>query len=219
MTKSFIFDMDGTLFQTDKVLAISLEETFNHLRTLNLWEAETPLDKFREIMGATLPVVWATLLPNHSNEIREKANEYFHTKLIDSIENGKGALYSNVKELFTYLKNNGHSIFIASNGQVEYLSAIVQYYQLDNWVSETFSIQQINSQNKSDLVQIIIEKYGIKNGAVIGDRISDIKAAKSNGLIAIGCRFDFAQEDELSQADMIIDNLLEVKNFVDQIGV
>ena len=219
MSKSFIFDMDGTLFQTDKVLAISLEETFNHLRALNLWELETPLNKFREIMGATLPVVWSTLLPNHSIEIREKTNEYFHKKLIEYIKIGKGSIYPHVKELFTYLKNNNHSIFIASNGQVEYLNAIVNYYQLDNWVTETFSIQQIESQNKADLVRTIAEKYEIKNGAVIGDRISDINAAKSNKLLAIGCRFDFAQEDELAQADIIIDDLLEVINLIEKIGV
>ncbi|MFO1444029.1 HAD hydrolase-like protein [Bacillus sp. Bva_UNVM-123] len=212
MSRAFIFDMDGTLFQTDKVLALSLEETFNDLSAQHLWEKETPLDQFREIMGATLPVVWKTLLPNHSNDIREKANEYFHKKLIEQINNGKGSLYPNVEELFTYLKNNHYAIFIASNGQIEYLSTIVKYYGLHNWVTEVFSIQQIDSQNKADLVQTIMEKYKIVKGAVVGDRLSDIKAAKSNGLAAIGCRFDFAQEDELLHADLIIDDLLEVKN-------
>jgi phosphoglycolate phosphatase-like HAD superfamily hydrolase len=40
----------------------------------------------------------------------------------------------------------------------------------------------------------------------VGDRLSDINAAKDNGLMAIGCRFDFAQEDELVQADATIDD-------------
>ena len=47
--------------------------------------------------------------------------------------------------------------------------------------------------------------------AVVGDRLSDIHAAKDNGLISIGCRFDFAQEEELVQADVIIEDLLELK--------
>lgn len=33
MIRSFIFDMDGTLFQTDKILESSLEDTFNHLKS------------------------------------------------------------------------------------------------------------------------------------------------------------------------------------------
>lgn len=58
MVQSFIFDMDGTLFQTDKILEISLEDAFNHLRLQNQWDQETPIDKHREIMGVPLPKVW-----------------------------------------------------------------------------------------------------------------------------------------------------------------
>jgi FMN phosphatase YigB (HAD superfamily) len=51
MSQSLIFDMDGTLFQTDKILELSLDDTFNHLRSLNKWDSVTPIDKYREIMG------------------------------------------------------------------------------------------------------------------------------------------------------------------------
>lgn len=214
MVQSLIFDMDGTLFQTDKILEISLEDAFNHLRLLNEWDRETPIDKYREIMGVPLPKVWEALLPHHSIEVRELTDAYFLERLIKNIRGGKGALYPNVKEVFSYLKENNCSIYIASNGLAEYLTAIVNYYSLDNWVAETFSIQQVESLNKSDLVKIIVEKYDITNGAVVGDRLSDINAAKDNGLIAIGCNFDFAQEDELSQADIVIDDLIELKTIL-----
>jgi phosphoglycolate phosphatase-like HAD superfamily hydrolase len=210
MLHSLIFDMDGTLFQTDKILELSLEDAFSQLRSLNKWDAATPIDKYREIMGVPLPKVWEALLPNHSNEEREQTDAYFLERLVENIRSGKGALYPNVKEVFSFLKENNCSIYIASNGLTEYLKAIVSYYHLDNWVTETFSIQQIKSLNKSDLVQSIMQKYGITNAAVVGDRLSDIQAAKDNGLVAIGCNFDFAQENELSQADIVIDDLLEL---------
>lgn len=211
MSQSLIFDMDGTLFQTDKILELSLEDAFNHLRSLNKWDTVTPIDKYREIMGVPLPKVWETLLPNHSIEVREQTDAYFLERLIGNISSGKGALYPNVKDVFSYLKRNSCSIYIASNGLKEYLKAIVSYYNLDNWVTETFSIQQIESLNKSDLVQSIIKKYDFTNGMVVGDRLSDINAAKDNGLVSIGCNFDFAREDELSQADIVIDDLIELK--------
>ncbi|RKL64814.1 nucleosidase [Salipaludibacillus neizhouensis] len=211
MAQSLIFDMDGTLFQTDKILELSLNDAFSRLRSLNTWDKETPIDKYREIMGVPLPKVWETLLPNHSVEEREQTDAYFLERLIENIRSGKGALYPNVKEVFSYLKENDCSMYIASNGLMEYLKAIVSYYHLDEWVTETFSIQQIKSLNKSDLVQSIIKKYGITNGVVVGDRLSDINAAKHNGLVSIGCNFDFAREDELSQADIVIDDLTELK--------
>lgn len=199
--------MDGTLFQTNKILEDSLEDTFHHLKKMNLWEKETPIEKYREIMEVPLPVVWETLLPNHTTEVRSQTNEIFHEKLIENINKGKGALYPYVEEIFSFLKNNHYSIFIASNGLTEYLRAIVNYYNLNQWVTETFSIEQIQTQDKADLVQTIIRNYKIEKGAVVGDRLSDIRAVKSNGLMAIGCNFDFAQDEELSQADFVIDDL------------
>ncbi|MGG0456421.1 HAD family hydrolase [Bacillus mycoides] len=214
MLQALIFDMDGTLFQTDKILELSLEDTFNHLRSLQLWNAVTPIDKYREIMGVPLPKVWEALLPNHSNEVREQTDAYFLERLIENIKSGNGALYPNVKEVFSFIKENNCSVYIASNGLTEYLQAIVSYYDLDQWVTETFSIEQIQSLNKSDLVKSILKKYDIKEAAVVGDRLSDINAAKDNGLIAIGCNFDFAQEEELAHADLVINDLMELKGIL-----
>ncbi|MGH1284032.1 HAD hydrolase-like protein [Bacillus toyonensis] len=217
MLQALIFDMDGTLFQTDKILELSLDDTFNHLRSLQLWDTVTPIDKYREIMGVPLPKVWETLLPDHSIEVREQTDAYFLERLIENIKRRKGALYPNVKEVFTYIKENNCSIYIASNGLKAYLQAIVSYYALDQWVTETFSIEQIQSLNKSDLVKTILNKYDIKDAVVIGDRLSDINAAKDNGLLAIGCNFDFAQEDELARADIVIDDLMELKGILSEV--
>ncbi len=81
---------------------------------------------------------------------------------------------------------------------------------MGHWLTETCSIEQIESLNKSDLVQRIIKKYGITNGAVVGDRLSDIHAARDNGLVSIGCHFDFAQKEELAQADIVVGDLIEL---------
>ncbi|WP_404802080.1 HAD family hydrolase [Bacillus tianshenii] len=212
--KAIIFDMDGTLFQTDKILELSLDDTFDFLRERDEWHTLTPIDKYREIMGVPLEVVWETLLPLHSNQIREKANEIFLEILIENIRNGKGALYPNVLETLSFLKENGYSIFIASNGLTDYLKAIVTHYQLEDWVTETFSIQQIDSLEKGELVKGIVDKYGITSGAVVGDRLSDINAAKANRLLAVGCNFDFAKEEELALADLVIDDLMDLKMVV-----
>lgn len=217
MLQALIFDMDGTLFQTDKILELSLDDTFDHLRSLQLWNTITPIDKYREIMGVPLPKVWEALLPNHSNKVREQTDAYFLERLIENIKNGNGSLYPNVKEIFSFIKENNCSIYIASNGLTEYLQAIVSYYGLDQWVTEIFSIEQIHSLNKGDLVKGILKKYDIQEAAVVGDRLSDINAAKDNGLIAIGCNFDFAQEDELAHADLVIDDLMELKGILPEL--
>lgn len=217
MPHAIIFDMDGTLFQTEKILEVSLVETFDYLRDSDEWKGETPLQTYKEIMGVPLPTVWKTLLPHHSEEIRKQVNAYFLEKLILNIQKGKGALYPQVEETLEAFHKEGYSLYIASNGLTDYLHAIVNYYRLDRWVTETFSIEQIESLDKADLVGTILEKYNIKQGAVVGDRLSDIHAAKKNGMSSIGCRFDFAQEQELAEADHVIDDFSSLDEVIRKI--
>ncbi|KMJ59911.1 MTA/SAH nucleosidase [Bacillus sp. LL01] len=214
--QAIIFDMDGTLFQTDRILELALDDTFMQLVKMNAWNKEdpTPIETYRRIMGVPLPVVWETLLPSHSLEMRVMANEIFHDTLINNIKNGNGALYPDVQKVLAFLKEQNIELYIASNGQTPYLEAIVKQYDLNRWVTEVFSIDQIGSLDKTELVGEIVRKYSIQHGAVVGDRLSDINAAKGNGLTAIGCRFDFAQEEELAHADMVITCLNELKELV-----
>lgn len=217
MSDAIIFDMDGTLFQTNLILEPALEATFDFLREENLWDRETPTEQYRKIMGVPLPVVWETLCPNHSRETREKSNERFQQKLIELIQAQKGALYPDVETTLMELSKT-HSIFVASNGQIDYLEAIINTYQLNRFIQCTYSIQHVKTSNKSDLVQMVKHENLIEKGYVIGDRSSDIVAAKANGLIAVGVNFDFAQEDELIEADYVVNQFKEIltlKNLVD----
>lgn len=105
-------------------------------------------------------------------------------------------------------------IYIASNGLRAYLEAIVDYYGLDKWISEVFSIEDLQSLDKSVLVKAALEKHDIREAVLVGDRISDIKAAKENGLLSIGCHFDFSKEEELVHADFVVNDLLEIKEIL-----
>ncbi|TGB04877.1 HAD hydrolase-like protein [Halobacillus salinus] len=211
MSQAVIFDMDGTLFQTEKILELALEDTFQLMRSKGEWEGTTPIEQYREIMGVPLPEVWDTLLPAHSDELKRVVDAYFLERLVENIHAGSGALYPGVEDAMEFLVENQFSIYIASNGLRKYLHAIVQHYKLDRWVTETFSIEQIASPHKSDLVCEILKKHAITSGAVVGDRLSDIKAAKENALLAIGCHFDFAKEEEMVQADFVVYDLRDVK--------
>lgn len=211
MNKAFIFDMDGTLFQTNLILEPALDATFDVLRSKGLWQGETPIEKYREIMGVPLPVVWETLCPMHSEEIREESNVLFHVKLIEQIRNRKGSLYPHAEQTLAALSEN-YPLYIASNGQVDYLQAIVETYHLGRFIKGTYSIQSIASGHKSDLVKKVIIENGVQDGAVVGDRSSDIQAAHDNQLLSIGVRFDFAQDNELEKADIVIEDLTALLN-------
>lgn len=209
MKSPYIFDMDGTLFKTHLILEPALEETFSWLREQSLWSGPTPLEMYQRIMGVPLPVVWETLCPDHSDEQRQTSNAHFQQALINEITRRNGSLYEGVELTLAELSKT-HPLHIASNGNMPYLQAIVSTYQLDRFITTINSIDRIPSGNKSELVATIVNAYEYSEGFVVGDRLSDIQAAKDNGLQAIGVRFDFAQEEELQQANKVIDHFSEL---------
>ncbi|WRP08601.1 HAD hydrolase-like protein [Rossellomorea aquimaris] len=216
MKAAMIFDMDGTLFQTNRILEASLHDTFQRLRDEGIWKEETPLEIYREIMGVPLSIVWKTLLPHHPLHIHGKVNDVFHERLIENIQKGNGALYPHTEEVLAYLSGRGFPIFVASNGYPQYLKTIVEYFHLDQWILDCYSIQEIQSNDKGELIRRIKEEHNLTYGVVIGDRLSDFKGAEVNQFLSIGCAFDFSQERELSEADIVVKDLLEVKEYLDE---
>ncbi len=214
MNSAIIFDMDGTLFQTNLILEPALKATFDQLRKNGQWTGITPIEKYREIMGVPLPIVWKTLCPDHSIQMREQSNHLFQLALIEQIKLGNGALYEGVESTLMKLANKS-PLYIASNGQTAYLQAIAETYELTKWIKGIYSIDLIASGNKSELVSTVLKENHIHSGFVVGDRSSDIQAAVDNHLISIGVRFDFSQETELEKANYIVNKFVEIDTIIE----
>ncbi|MCK1994061.1 HAD hydrolase-like protein [Peribacillus muralis] len=209
-----IFDMDGTLFQTNEILGSSLERTFDILRAEGSWRGIAPLAAYQRIMGVPLSVVWETLMPEHPDHIRQQADRLFLECLNQEIKEGKGQLFPNVLETLSTFKELGISVFIASNGLEKYLEEICSYFGLHQYVTDIYSVQRSAEGSKSDLVRMLLNDHQIQNAMMIGDRKSDIEAAKKNSLTAVGCQFGFAEEQELNDADVLIADFRDLQTYV-----
>lgn len=211
MNKSVIFDMDGTLFQTEKILEESLNQTLKKLDELKIDYIDNPIEKYKELMGVPLDEVWRNLLNDPIDEYIQKANQIFQRSLISCIHLGKGMLYEGVEEVLGYIKSKQYDIFIASNGDVEYLEAIYEKYNLEKYIKNVYSINEIESSSKVDLIRHIIEEENTNPEFIVGDRMSDFQAGKENNINVIGCRFYFSKEDELTQTNHIVNSLKDLK--------
>ncbi|CAM3816114.1 HAD family hydrolase [Alkalicoccus chagannorensis] len=207
---ALIFDVDGTLFQTDRILAPALEHTFTTLRERRDWTGPAPVDTYQQMMGKPLPEVWQTLLPDHPDDVHEEMDGLFQKALVQRIQAGDGALYPHVRDVLRALKQEGFTLFAASNGRTDYLQAVAAQERLDGLFEGIYSIDHLVSGDKTDLVCHVIDTHGITSGAMVGDRLSDIQAGQQNGLKAVGCRFTYAQEVEMAQADVTVDDFREL---------
>ncbi len=205
-----IFDMDGTLFQTETVLVPALHKTFDRLRREGLWQGDTPVKEYLRILGVPVSEVWRQLIPEASEAVRDRAAAWFLDDIIDEIEHGNGRLYPDVLTTLAALADQGIPLFVASNGRQRYLAAIRTAFLLERYFIDFYSLDRFSLMSKSALVKQLLNDYGIEKAVMVGDRRSDIQAAKDNGIWSIGCRFGFANDEELRGADVIIHQFSEI---------
>lgn len=210
MNKAIIFDMDGTIFKTETILEKAILNTIEILEDRKISLVDNPIEKYNEIMGVPLEEVWKNLLLDPTDEKIMISNDSFQMELISLITAGEGELYSYAAELLESIKNLDYSIFIASNGDKEYLNTIVEYYELGHFVDGVYSINDIEEKDKTLLVKYIIQRENVSLEYVVGDRLSDFNAATENGAKSIGCEFYYSKEIELQQADKRVSDLKEI---------
>lgn len=212
---SIIFDLDGTIFQTDKLAIPAFENTFKQLENEGYAIDYKPThEEMLSVIGLILEDIWKNLLPYHSREVYIKANKYLLENELNGIKEGYGALYPNVVETLLELNSRGYRLFIASNGLKEYVHGVLEGFRINYLFEAIYSAGEFKTTTKNDLVSKLIKDYNIKNAIFVGDRLSDVEAAKSNELFVIGCDFGFSLNNELKDADKIINNFSQLTDLI-----
>ena len=208
-----IFDMDGTLFQTNKILGPSLERTFEILRSEGSWTGDTPLATYQRIMGVPINCRLGNLIAKASRAYSPSGGPTFfrmfesrnqkREKVSFSLTSWRPCQRSNSLEFpFSLLATVLKSTWKKS----------VLYFGLNEYVTDIYSVERSSKGSKTDLVRMLLKDYQIEKAILIGDRKSDIEAAKENGLVAVGCQFGFAAENELKDADILIADFSRTTN-------
>ncbi|MBH8607371.1 HAD hydrolase-like protein [Thermoactinomyces sp. CICC 10521] len=213
--KAIIFDLDGTLFQSEKVGLPAFLETFRVLKEEGLYREEMPTeDKIKSVFGMTHDELWQTLLPDATKEIREKADRMMLGFELELIGRHRGEFYPGVKETLHALKERGYALFIASNGVGPYVRGVLESGDLTSLFTGIYSAGEYKTKSKVDLVSLLKEQHQVTDGMMVGDRSSDVEAGKQNGLVTVGCRYSgfpqFGSRDELAGADHLISSFAQM---------
>ena len=204
---AILFDMDGTLLQTEKLSTPAFQQTFEQLREQDLWNGSTPDEQaFVNVLGMTTEEVWHTLLPGADEKTRKTADRFLLENEIRLIKARATDLYPGVRETLQHLHTRGIRLFVVSNGREKYIEMICDEYEIKSFFTDLYSAGRFETRSKNDLVAKLLRDYQIKQAVMVGDRQSDMEAGMCNGLFTIGCDFGFASEGELEGADVVIDD-------------
>lgn len=208
---SIIFDLDGTLFQTEKLAIPAFKNTFIKLKEDGYGIEKIPNDEeVISVIGNTLEDIWDRLLKGFPKEVHTKASEYLLKFELEGINDGYGCLYPGVVDTLIELKNNEFNLFIASNGLKKYILETTKAFKINYLFTNQYSVEDFNTHSKVELVRKIIFNNGIKKGIIVGDRISDVEAGIKNNLYVIGCSYGFSSKGELANSNIIIDDFTQI---------
>jgi phosphoglycolate phosphatase len=206
LPEAMIFDLDGTLFQTETLLIPAYYRLFDQLRSEGLYEGETPeISLILGSLGMLLSDIWLRVMPGASTAAQERANVLLLQYQLEGLDDKAGELYPGVLDTLAKLHRRGIRLFVASNGLEDYVKGVVGAKGLDYLFESLYSAGEYQTQSKIDLVRMLLDEYELETAWMVGDRSSDVEAGKGNHLFVVGCNYaDFGDSKELADADVII---------------
>ena len=193
MIRAAIFDLDGTLVDSNEFHVLAWQETFRH------FGKEIPIERLREQIGKG----GDQYLPVFLNEIEmrkfgEEADK-FHGEIFTKKYLPQVRPFPKVRELFERLRSDGKKIALASSGkdaEVHYYEKLLNIAGLVD--SMTTSDQVAHSKPKADVFIAALRTLGsmpANEAIAIGDTPYDVMAAKKIEMPVIGVlRGGFSEE-------------------------
>ena len=186
----FIFDLDGTLLDSQSTVLDSLKYSIGkhapiYLNKLHKGLIGPPiLDLLGRIMSNK------DLISAISMEFRAHYDNkgVLETKLFPGV-------YQGLQEL-----SKDNTILISTNKPLVPTKKILNLLKISSFICNAVTIDSGNFRNKSDIVKKILSKNNKSNSIVIGDSIDDYESAKHNGIDFIYCSYGYGYVDCKSQS-------------------
>ncbi|WP_295087251.1 HAD family hydrolase [Ruminococcus sp.] len=211
---NLIFDYDGTIHNSMLTYAPAFRDTMKWLSDNGYIAAKEYTDA--EIscwLGFNSTDMWNSFHPELDLEIREKARLMLGKNMAERVDRGEGALYDGAEEVLSQLKSNGNTLIFMSNCRFHYLERHKRVFRLDRFFDYFYCCEAFDFIPKYEIFRKIAPNH-TGNFTIIGDRFHDIETAVRNGLTSIGCAYGFGSREELSQSDIIVENIKDIPEAV-----
>ena len=227
--KHIFFDLDNTLWDTDKNSKLTLKSIYENLkikenhklefsdffssyyiRNENLWALyrQNKVSK-QDILEKRFK---DTFLEFHINDenLWKNFDDYFLTKIMEN-----NNLIENAEEILEYLVTKGYILHIVSNGFIEQTNQKIQDTIIKDYITTVTSGEEINKRKPAkEVFELGIKKANasVNESAFIGDDWeADVMGALKTGMFPI--YFNYKKENYNKTTEFpIIKDLLELKN-------
>ncbi len=213
------FDVDGTIYDAGNILEESFRRTIESSLKQGLADSlRIPTkEEITATLGYPLNEIFLMIYPSMDGHTRRELSVLWTGNLVKMIREKKGSLIDGVAETVKELHSTGYEMLVASNGARDYVEAILETYDLKKLFSEPFIYAEGAIKNKTDIVKRYL---GVVPGGriiMIGDRYTDLAAAKENGVPFIGCAFGHAGAEEIEGEKYIVHHFVDIPGMIKKI--
>jgi HAD superfamily hydrolase (TIGR01509 family) len=183
LLKGVIFDVDGTLVDSNDAHAQSWVDTFREAGY------DVPFEKVRPLIGMggdkLLPkTIGISRDSDEGKKLSERRGKIFHSNYLPDLRPLPGA-----RELVLRVKRDGLKAIVATSAKDDELKGLLKAAHVDDLMEEKATASDAKrSKPDPDIVQAAIDESGLSqdNLVMIGDTPYDVEAAARAGVRAIG---------------------------------
>ncbi|WP_373070698.1 HAD family hydrolase [Sulfurimonas sp.] len=204
-----IFDMDGTLLDSQKDITISV----NHVRKTH-YSLEPLSEKF--IVDAinmevrNLPYLFYQT-EIYEDSARDIFEEHYYEQCVKN-----PYLYDGIKETLEALINNGIKISVATNAPTKFAKRMLEYLDVAHLFDVIIGADKVkHSKPSPEMLHHILEHYNYEHDKhrawMIGDNSKDMLSAKNAGINSIFATWGFTPQ---SDHEIVIKNPKEILDII-----
>lgn len=178
---TILFDLDGTLINTNEIIIQSFRYTFE----THFPEIEMDVDKILTFIGPTLQQTFSEYT-NDPFLIQDMIQSY-RTYYIEN-EMGLFEIYPNVIEVVTKLKEEGYNLGIVTSKFREAAWPSFSHYELDKIFDVFISLDEVDHPKPNrNPIDVALSHFDEPKGAImIGDNQGDVLAGKNANIYSAG---------------------------------
>lgn len=210
MDYAILFDLDGTLINTD----LLIEKSFRHV--FELYKPEYDLS-YEEVLSFMGPPLVKTFENHFSKDMVDELVTVYRTYNIKH-HNDFVTIYPTIKETLEILKDKGYKLGVVTTKMNDVAKLGLEMFDLTDYFDCIIGSDDITyAKPHPEGVYKALDVLRCKKGVMIGDNASDLLAGKNANIDTIGIGWSPKGKEDLLKVkpDLMVDKMIDIISFVE----